>query len=139
MPPEGQDMAEHLQQKYGSTPEQFQSNRQMIRERGLALGFDFQMDRRNRVYNTFDAHRLLHWAELQGRQLELKQALFKGGIARSNKPAPASNTPGIHKWEDLELIYAGQRMADGKTLAEYHVPPVSHAIFEYAHAPAPYL
>ena len=73
------------------------------------------------------------------RELQVKQALFKGGIARSNKPAPASNTPGIHKWEDLELIYAGQRMADGKTLAEYHVPPVSHAIFEYAHAPVPYL
>jgi predicted DsbA family dithiol-disulfide isomerase len=87
MPPEGQDMAEHLQQKYGSTPEQFQSNRQMIRERGLALGFDFQMDRRNRVYNTFDAHRLLHWAELQGRQLELKQALFKAYFTDGQSPA----------------------------------------------------
>ena len=87
MPPEGQDMAEHLQQKYGSTPEQFQGNRQMIRERGLALGFDFQMDRRNRVYNTFDAHRLLHWAELQGRQLELKQALFKAYFTDGQSPA----------------------------------------------------
>jgi predicted DsbA family dithiol-disulfide isomerase len=87
MPPEGQDMAEHLQQKYGSTPEQFQGYRQMIRERGLALGFDFQMDRRNRVYNTFDAHRLLHWAELQGRQLELKQALFKAYFTDGQSPA----------------------------------------------------
>lgn len=55
---------------------------------------------------------------------KVKQALFVGGIARSNKPEGVRNTPGIHKWEDLELIYAGQRMADDKTLADYHVPPV---------------
>ncbi|KAL4432226.1 hypothetical protein ABPG77_005988 [Micractinium sp. CCAP 211/92] len=53
----------------------------------------------------------------------VKQALFKGGITRANKPEGVRNTPGIQKWEDLELIYAGQRMANGRTLADYHVPP----------------
>eukprot|EP00887_Chlorella_sp_A99_P005694 scaffold1.g5694.t1 len=73
---------------------------------------------------------------------QVKQALFKGGIARANKPPHIRNTPGIQarrgsgmtargrashapsKWEDLELIYAGQRMEDDKKLANYFVPPV---------------
>jgi hypothetical protein len=54
---------------------------------------------------------------------KVKQALFAGGIARANKPDGIRNTPGIKKWEDLELLYAGQRMANEKKLAEYHVPP----------------
>ena len=54
----------------------------------------------------------------------VKQALFDGGIARSNKPEVVRNTPGIRSWEDLELIYAGQRMTDNDApLSKYHVPP----------------
>ena len=48
----------------------------MIRARGEEVGFTFALDKRSRIYNTFDAHRLLHWAELEGRQLALKHALF---------------------------------------------------------------
>lgn len=55
--------------------------------------------------------------------LQVKQALFKGGIARSNKPEHIRNTPGINKWEDLELIYAGQLMENAAPLYKYHVPP----------------
>jgi predicted DsbA family dithiol-disulfide isomerase len=77
MSPEGEDSTEHLLRKYGSTPEQIDTNRAAIRARGAALGFTFNMDRRSRVYNTFDAHRLLHWAEQEGRQLALKQALLR--------------------------------------------------------------
>ena len=75
MPAEGEDVAEHIRQKYGSTPEQFAANRENIRARGAALGFVF--GKRDRVYNTFDAHRLLHWAEIEGRQQALKHALFR--------------------------------------------------------------
>ncbi|MFA6229926.1 MAG: DsbA family oxidoreductase [Rhodanobacter sp.] len=77
MPAEGEDSTEHLARKYGSTPEQIELNREAIRERGASLGFTFNMNRRSRVYNTFDAHRLLHWAELEGRQLALKQILLR--------------------------------------------------------------
>lgn len=77
MAPEGEDATEHLVQKYGSTPEQIDANREAIRARGESLGFTFRMDRRSRVYNTFDAHRLLHWAELEGHHLALKQALLR--------------------------------------------------------------
>jgi len=77
MPPEGQDTTEHLVQKYGSSPQQLEQNREVIRARGAELGFTFNA--RDRVYNTFDAHRLLHWAELQERcmQLALKHALLR--------------------------------------------------------------
>ena len=77
MAAEGEDSTEHLRRKYGSSAEQIDANREAIRARGAALGFTFNMDRRSRVYNTFDAHRLLHWAELEGRQLALKQVLFR--------------------------------------------------------------
>ena len=77
LPPEGEDTTQHLVRKYGSSPAQLEANREMIRKRGAELGFTFNLDRRTRVYNTFDAHRLLHWAELQGKHLALKQALLK--------------------------------------------------------------
>jgi predicted DsbA family dithiol-disulfide isomerase len=78
MPPGGQDASEHLTQKYGSTPEQQAQIRERIRARGAELGFVFKPAGRGRIYNTFDAHRLLHWAGLQGadRQLALKKALL---------------------------------------------------------------
>jgi predicted DsbA family dithiol-disulfide isomerase len=74
MPPEGEDAAEHLARKYGAPPEQLARTRQALRERGAELGFSF--GERTRVWNTFDAHRLLHWAGLEGRQRELKHALL---------------------------------------------------------------
>lgn len=76
MPAEGQDVLEHLTEKYGATREQMQHNQETIRARGEEVGFKFDMGRRSRVYNTFDAHRLLHWAELEGKQPALKHALF---------------------------------------------------------------
>lgn len=79
MPAEGEDAAGHLQRKYGMPPEQAAANQQAIVDRGAALGFTFDMDKRSRIYNTFDAHRLLHWAEGEGegRQRELKHALLR--------------------------------------------------------------
>lgn len=77
MAPEGENSTEHLLRKYNGSAEQLDANRAAIRDRGAALGFTFNMDRRSRVYNTFDAHRLLHWAGLEGRQLALKQVLLR--------------------------------------------------------------
>ncbi|MET0226520.1 MAG: DsbA family oxidoreductase [Dokdonella sp.] len=77
MAPEGEDIDEHITRKYGSTPEQLAQNREAIRARGAALGFTFNA--RDRVYNTFDAHRLLHWAALEGhdKEIALKHALLR--------------------------------------------------------------
>ena len=78
MPREGEDAVEHLTRKYGITEQQAAQNGEAIRARGAELGFEFRMDKRRRVYNTFDAHRLLHWAgeQNQSRQLALKHALL---------------------------------------------------------------
>jgi predicted DsbA family dithiol-disulfide isomerase len=87
MPPEGQDILEHVAQKYGSTPEQLARNREGIRARGAELGFTFDASKRLRIYNTFDAHRLLHWAETKGRQHALKQALFTAYFTEGRNPS----------------------------------------------------
>jgi predicted DsbA family dithiol-disulfide isomerase len=84
---QGQDISEHLTEKYGTTPEQISQNREMIRSRGAEVGFRFEMATRSRIYNTFDAHRLLHWAELQGRQHALKMALFEVYFSKGESPA----------------------------------------------------
>ena len=78
MPREGEDAVEHLTRKYGISEQQAAQNGEAIRARGAELGFEFRMDKRRRVYNTFDAHRLLHWAGEQeaSRQLALKHALL---------------------------------------------------------------
>ena len=79
MPPEGQDVAEHIHQKYGSTPEQSKANRERMGEIGASLGFEFGQQPDRRIYNTFKAHKLLHIAgHEQGwrKQTELKLALF---------------------------------------------------------------
>jgi predicted DsbA family dithiol-disulfide isomerase len=78
MPAGGQDIGEHLTQKYGSTPEQQTQIRTTIAQRGADVGFAFNPSGRGRIYNTFDAHRLLHWAGLGSApgQLALKKALL---------------------------------------------------------------
>jgi predicted DsbA family dithiol-disulfide isomerase len=87
MPAGGQDIVEHITEKYGSSAEQVAANGEAIRARGAALGFTFDMAKRGRIYNTFDAHRLLHWAELEGRQLALKTALFEAYFTEGLDPS----------------------------------------------------
>jgi predicted DsbA family dithiol-disulfide isomerase len=84
---EGQNIGEHIQEKYGSTPEQSQKNREVIRARGADVGFAFRTDSNSRIYNTFDAHRLLHWAGEEGLQLPLKEALFKVYFTDGGNPS----------------------------------------------------
>ena len=89
MPAGGQDITEHLTQKYGSTAEQQSAIRETIRQRGAELGFTFRVQGRDRIYNTFDAHRLLHWAELTGlpgQQLALKKALLQAYFSQGQSP-----------------------------------------------------
>jgi len=77
--PGGEDLRQRLMRKYGMSAAQYEASGQAIRERGAALGFTFDLDKRTRSFNTFDAHRLLHWAEEQdaGSQLRLKLALLE--------------------------------------------------------------
>lgn len=80
MPPEGENTTEHVARKYGSNPERSAAARNAIRDAGANFGFDFNYTSDSRIWNTFDAHRLLHWAGEEGRAVELKQALFKSNF-----------------------------------------------------------
>jgi len=76
MAPEGQNMREHLAEKYGSTPEQSAANRTQLRNLGQSLGFSFNFTDDTRMVNTFRAHQLIEWAQEQDKQTEMKLALF---------------------------------------------------------------
>ena len=87
MAAEGADAGEYLKAKYGMGDAQLASNRAAIRERGAAVGFSF--GDRLRVWNTFDAHRLLHWAGVQGpegSQRALKHALLQAYHGEGRNP-----------------------------------------------------
>ncbi len=117
MVPEGEDITEHLSKKYGSTPEQAAAARENIRARGEALGFTFNMDKRARIYNTFDAHRLLHWAEDTGLQTALKKALLKAYFTDGKDPSQhavlveAAESVGL-SGEEARAVLAGDEFAD---------------------------
>lgn len=78
MPAEGVAVADNLKRKYGMSDAQLAENQERIRQRGAELGFNFDFNARSRSWNTFAAHRLLHWADTQGPglQLALKGALL---------------------------------------------------------------
>jgi predicted DsbA family dithiol-disulfide isomerase len=101
MPPEGDDTLAYLQRKYRLAPEQIRASQQALRDRAAELGLAFGP--RTRVWNTFDAHRLLHWAGLVdaaaldagaldagtpgGRQARLKRALLQAYHGNDRNPA----------------------------------------------------
>ena len=60
MPPEGQNLRDHIMQKYGSTPAQSEQSRQQLTALGQDLGFAFGFSDDMRMHNTFLAHQLLH-------------------------------------------------------------------------------
>ncbi len=84
---EGQDLAEHLTKKYGMSPAQLEQSAEAIRAKGATLGFTFNMNTRRRIYNTFDAHRLLYWADLEGKQPALKHALLRAYFTDGKNPS----------------------------------------------------
>ena len=89
MPAQGEDADEHLARKYRSTPEQRTAARANLRQRGAEVGFTFGT--RSRVWNTFDAHRLLHWAGLAAdggkTQRALKHALLQAYHGDDRNPS----------------------------------------------------
>ncbi|MFY0596261.1 MAG: DsbA family oxidoreductase [Cognatishimia sp.] len=76
MVPEGQNLREHLAEKYGSTKEQSDEVRGKLKELGNDLGFAFNFKDDSRIFNTFNAHQLIHWAGEQGKAHDLKLALL---------------------------------------------------------------
>ncbi|MDP3377024.1 MAG: DsbA family oxidoreductase [Brevundimonas sp.] len=126
MAPEGENITEHIGRKYGATPEQSAKNRAMIRDRAAEAwpkdgkGFEMRMGPDSRIWNTFDAHRLLHWAGTIGlaEQRALKEALFRAHFT-DNRPLPdrgvlaeAAEAAGLDRTEAEAVL------ADGRYAAE---------------------
>jgi predicted DsbA family dithiol-disulfide isomerase len=134
MPAKGQDVAEHIRQKYGSTPEQFAANRENIRARGAALGFEFRMDKRNRVYNTFDAHRLLHCAELEGHQQAFKHALFRAyftegeDVASHDVLARLAGDAGLSADRAREILLSDTYAAEVRAQEQFYLANGIHSV-----------
>jgi predicted DsbA family dithiol-disulfide isomerase len=116
MGPEGQDVTEHLTEKYGSTPEQQTQARAGIAARGAAVGFDFRKEGRGRVWNTFDAHRLLVWAGEQGarQQRDLKMALLKAYHGEGRSPADPQVLAEVAASVGLDRAQAEEVLASGR-------------------------
>ncbi|WP_193161673.1 DsbA family oxidoreductase [Microbulbifer hainanensis] len=76
MPAEGENLREHLANKYGTTPQESIEARQRLTDLGADLGFAFNYSDDMRMYNTFNAHQLLHWAAAYDRQTALSLQLF---------------------------------------------------------------
>ena len=107
--------------KYGITPRADRRNQAAIRERGAAVGFAFGA--RPRVWNTFDAHRLLHWAGLQGTAARLKHALLKAYHGDGRNPGATtccSNSRPRSGWTSTRRArcWRARRIADEVRAAE---------------------
>ena len=125
MPPEGEDTIEHLVRKYGASPERLAATREMLRQRGAEVGFTF--GERPRIWNTFDAHRLLHWAGLedQARQRALKHALLKAYRTEARNPGDTDVMLALCAEVGLDVeraraILAGDEFAEAVRERERH-------------------
>ncbi len=118
MPFEGVSHDEHIAEKYGMTVEQLTSSRQMLKERAAAVGFTFNKHAESRIYNTFGAHQLLHWAQTLGSQSLLKHALFKANftnnlnISNPEVLAEVAESAGFNRDEAREVLASGRYAAN---------------------------
>ncbi|WP_354291234.1 DsbA family oxidoreductase [Sphingomonas sp. PvP055] len=122
---DGQNIAEHIAEKYGSTPEQSAASRAMIRERAADLGFAMRMSDTSRIYNTFDAHRLLHWAHIEGKQAALKRALFDTYFTDQQDPSDhevltaAAAKVGLDPKRAAEILASDEYADDVRTAEKF--------------------
>lgn len=126
MPKEGQDITEHITEKYGISVEQSEQNRLMIKQRGLALGYEFGNRGGGRIYNTFDAHRLLHWAKEYNKQTELKLALFDLYFKESGDPSDhqklldVAQSVGLDKEKAQQILASDEYKEEVRTLQRHY-------------------
>jgi len=114
MAPAGADIVSYIGRKYGRTPEQIAQSQAMIRERGAAVGFAF--GKRDHVWNTFNAHRMLHWAGLEGRAVDLKRALLKAYHGEGRNPGSPEVLADVATSIGLDPVRAKQ-VAEGEEYA----------------------
>ena len=125
MPSEGQNLREHITEKYGSSKQESDASRARMTEAGSEVGFEFNFNDDTRMHNTFNLHQLLHWADQQGRMHELKQALFAAhftngrNISDNGVLADIAAETGLNRNEALAVL-EDQRFAKEVRAAEQH-------------------
>lgn len=123
MPEEGQNLREHIMEKYGSSQQESDASRIRITEAGAEVGFEFNFTDNTRMHNTFKAHQLLHWAADYGLKHELKQALFAAhftdnrNISDEEVLADIAEDVGLDREQALAVL-ADQRYAEVVRTAE---------------------
>lgn len=75
MPAEGENVQEHIANKYGASMEDQKRSQEHMAEIGAELGFTFDYFDDMKIVNTRDAHILLDYAKENGKQTELKMRL----------------------------------------------------------------
>jgi len=117
MPQEGQDVREHIMEKYGLTPAQSDQNRQQLIDTGASVGFEFDYFDGMRMANTFNAHQVLHFAGEKGKQEALKLRLFAAYFSERKNVndvdvlANEAVSVGLNEQEVREIL-ANQTYAD---------------------------
>jgi predicted DsbA family dithiol-disulfide isomerase len=109
MPGGGQNLDQHLKYKYGRDAAEHYVK--ATRESGAAVGFAFNLNQDSRIYRTFDAHRLLHWAGLIGRQAELQHALFEAHFTDNKDPGDHAVLLACAATAQLDVAAAGEILA----------------------------
>ncbi len=124
LPPEGESRFENVARKYGIGREQAIANRERQRVLAAQVGFDMVTTNESRFYNTFDAHRLLHWAGIEGRQKELKRALLAAYHGKMQNPGDhgvlvaASVSVGLDGDAAREVLTSGRYAAEVRDAEE---------------------
>ena len=116
MSDDGQNLQEHICEKYGTTVQESTDNRQKLTDIGTDLGFSFQFDEHSRMVNTFKAHQLLHWANLHGKKHALKQALFSAYFTEQLDVNDSDVLLGVVESVGLDKEEAKAALADGLSL-----------------------
>lgn len=143
MPAEGQNLREHIMEKYGSSKQESDASRARMNEAGSEVGFEFNFTDDTRMHNTFNLHQLLHWADQQGRMHELKQALFAAhftnnrNISDNTVLADIAAEIGLDRSEALAVL-ADQRFANEVRAAQQQwrqqgIQSVPSVIFNQKH------
>lgn len=117
MPPEGMDRADYFRAKYRLDPETAKRRGGEIRDRAAETGFAMNTGEGFLILNTFDCHRLLHWAGEVGRQRDLKHALFAAYFSDGKDVSDAETLADIAASVGLDrsraaAILAGDDYAD---------------------------
>ncbi len=137
MPPGGEDLVEHLGKKYGSTAEQQSQMYQNIKARGAEVGFAFHPTGRGRIFNTFDAHRLLHWTEVTSgsdAQRRLKKALLdayqgRGEVIDSHEVLLAIvKAEGLNEQEARDLLKSDMYAQEVRAKENFYTSAGIHSV-----------